>query len=86
MCRDCGERYVRPDVASRVEELLATSPSRHEQVPAWELLGSPVVPHGHPPGHVGAEGAEVVADGVVDRLQVGEPVPRRATDAHPSAV
>lgn len=40
VCQNCGERYLRPEVASRVEELLATSPPRHEKVPAWEFASA----------------------------------------------
>lgn len=40
VCQNCGERYLRPEIASRIEDLLATTPPRHEQIPAWEFASS----------------------------------------------
>jgi hypothetical protein len=58
---------------------------RAEEVPG-AVLGSPVVAQAKPTGHVRAEGAPPVDDGVVDRLQGSEPVPTLATWAQASAV
>jgi YgiT-type zinc finger domain-containing protein len=40
VCQSCGERYLRPEVAARVEELLTTSPPTHEEIPAWEFASA----------------------------------------------
>lgn len=40
VCQTCGERYLRADVAQRIEELLAAPPSGHETVPVWDFAAT----------------------------------------------
>jgi YgiT-type zinc finger domain-containing protein len=36
VCASCGERYLKPRVAVRIEQLLSTPPEHREEVPVWD--------------------------------------------------
>lgn len=40
VCQSCGERFLRPEVTTKIEKLLATRPSGVEEVPVWDFVAS----------------------------------------------
>ena len=37
VCRVCGERYLRPEVAARVDQLLARPADGNVEMPVWDF-------------------------------------------------
>lgn len=40
VCAQCGEQYLKADVADALDHILEKPPIRHEQVPVWEFAAS----------------------------------------------
>jgi len=40
VCRVCGERYLRPEVAARIDELLARPADGNEEFPVWDFAAA----------------------------------------------
>ncbi|MBI4730501.1 MAG: YgiT-type zinc finger protein [Acidobacteria bacterium] len=40
VCQSCAERYLRPDVAEKIEHLLSAPPAGREEVPVWNFAAS----------------------------------------------
>lgn len=40
VCTQCGEQYLRADVADAIDKILASPPARHEEVPVWDFAST----------------------------------------------
>lgn len=40
VCRSCAERYLRPEVAEKIERLLSAAPAGREEVPVWNFAAT----------------------------------------------
>ncbi|MFA5786253.1 MAG: type II toxin-antitoxin system MqsA family antitoxin [Actinomycetota bacterium] len=40
VCTSCGEKYITPEVAERIERLLSAPPARSEKVPVWDFAAN----------------------------------------------
>lgn len=40
VCQSCAERYLRPDVAEKIERLLSAPPTGRQEVPVWDFAAS----------------------------------------------
>ncbi len=40
VCPQCGEQYLRLDVAEALDRILSSPPTRHEEIPVWEFAST----------------------------------------------